>query len=304
MRIRGSRNPRPESAANAYQISPSQLGWAFCGIVQAFEQYQKHYGPRKPGGFRGPRAIRVAIDPSLARAENYFFGAASLSAFSAAFFSSLVEGAAGAASTFSSLLSFEAPQPQSLLFTSPPQLEQPQSLFFSSPHFEQPQSLFFSSQPQLLASQPQLDSQQVWQPPQLPWLPENRLLKQPPWQPWLPLLPKLGMLKPPWLPQLMCEPPQLPLLPPKKAKALQGTAKTATIKAIRERFISIVSIRVRVSGFNVATWRNRNIGRNFTTVGRRLCVARKVLRLRNDARFARMEGLCRVERGPGADKST
>jgi len=61
----------------------------------------------------------------------------------------LVEGAAGAGSALAS--PFEAPQPQPLLFTSPPQLEQPQSLF-SQPQLEQPQ---------LFVSQPQLEQPQV-----------------------------------------------------------------------------------------------------------------------------------------------
>jgi hypothetical protein len=65
----------------------------------------------------------------------YFFGAASI--LSAAFFSSLVDGAAGAASVFGSLL--EALQPQ-LLLTSLPQLEQPQLLFASQPQLWQPHS--------------------------------------------------------------------------------------------------------------------------------------------------------------------
>ena len=65
-----------------------------------------------------------------------------------------VDTSAGAAGAGSILLSpFEAPQPQPLLFTSPPQLEQPQSFF------SQPQLL--ASQPQLLVSQPQLEQPQL-----------------------------------------------------------------------------------------------------------------------------------------------
>jgi hypothetical protein len=107
-------------------------------------RHKKNNGPRKPGGFRGPCYASQQSIRRLLGAITYFFGAACFSIFSAAFFSSLVDGAAGAASVFVSLL--EALQPQ-LLFTSLPQLEQPQLLFDSL-------------QPQLLASQPQL----FWQP--------------------------------------------------------------------------------------------------------------------------------------------
>jgi hypothetical protein len=184
----------------------------------------------KPAG----RVLKQRVSPSPARRKRYFFGAASFSILSEAFFSSLVEGAAGAGSLFDSLLpSTAAPQPQ-LLFTSLPQLEQPQ---------------LFCSQPQLL---PQLEQPQLWwqqhelQPPQLPQLPENRWLKQPPHEPHEPWLPQLPMPQPPQLPQLgrlMLQPPhephepQLPLLPNQPALAVQGTAKAATIKAMREKFI-------------------------------------------------------------------
>jgi len=171
--------------------------------------------------------LKQRLCPSPARGKGYFFGADSI--FSAAFFSSLVEAVG---SLFDSLV--EAPQPQ-LLFTSPPQLEQPQ-LCDSQPQL-------FCSQPQLL---PQLEQPQSWwqqhelQPPQLPQLPENRWLKQPPHEPqepWLqpPQLPQLGrlMLQPPHEPQE----PWLPQLPKQPALAVQGRAKATTNKAMREKFI-------------------------------------------------------------------
>lgn len=154
----------------------------------------------------------------MARSECYFFS----SAFGAAASGALLSSLAGASFT-------SPPQPQ--LFGASPQLLQPQSWF--STLASQPQ--LFCSQPQLLASQPQLCSQHEQHGSQHLWQQLKRPLRQPPQLPW-----PWNRWQPPQLPQLLhstLQPPQLPQLPPKKAKALHGTANTATIKAIRGKFI-------------------------------------------------------------------
>jgi hypothetical protein len=86
--------------------------------------------------------MKQRIDPSPARSKRYFFDLVSI--FCEAFFSSRVEGARSGARL--SPRSFISPCESSLLFTSPPQLEQPQ-LLEAWPQLEQPQ--LCDSQPQL-----------------------------------------------------------------------------------------------------------------------------------------------------------
>jgi hypothetical protein len=49
---------------------------------------------------------------------------------------------------------------------------------------------------------------------------------------------------------------------------LQGMANTATIRAIREKLISILSIRVRVPADDVAWWRTPITGGGLKRIGR------------------------------------
>lgn len=174
----------------------------------------------------------------------YFFGAASLAAFSAAFCSSVVAGAtsgvAGAAADWLGATSPLPPQPQPLLFTSPPVQPQPHS------QVVQPQQEQQDSQPQQL-SQPQ--HQARWQRPNRP---QPHALRQP-WK------------RPPNEPQQPCapQPAQQPQSPPqqprpanKVAFAVAGTANAATINAIRKYPMTSNSLCIRMDKpTTFATWR-------------------------------------------------
>ena len=103
----------------------------------------KHNGPRKPGGFRGP-CYWSAIQSEL-HSDECLLLLVALSGL--LLFFGRRSSRSWLATSCRCCLQPTTPQPQPLLFTSPPQLEQPQ-LFFSQPQL-------LASQPQLLVSQPQ-----------------------------------------------------------------------------------------------------------------------------------------------------